>query len=78
MYLDIPNLRDVNLPNSFDSVQSKSIESIDNLVYCISFIDVTPILADLVKYSQKYVSESEDIPVPAPAPAPAPATETET
>ena len=62
LYLDIPNLRDVNLPNSFDSVQSKSIESIDNLVYCISLIDVAPILADLVKYSQKYVSESEDIP----------------
>ena len=32
MYLDIPILRDVDLPNSFDSVQSKFIESIDKLI----------------------------------------------
>ena len=45
--IDIPNLQTVNLPSSFQYIQSKSITSIDmNMNECI---DVSPILADLVK-----------------------------
>ena len=47
--IDIPNLQTIDLPDSFEEVQSKSITSI-----CMNnnkWIDVSPILADLVKIS---------------------------
>ena len=58
-WIDIPNLQTVNLPWSFQSVKSKSITSI-----CINmneWIDVSPILADLVPiiYDCSYI-ESVD------------------
>ena len=41
-YLDIPNLRNVDLPDdSFRNVQSKSISSIDWLIDLIWFIDIS-------------------------------------
>ena len=46
-WIDIPNLQTVNLPFSFQSVKSKSITSI-----CMNmneWIDVSPILADMVR-----------------------------
>ena len=46
-WIDIPNLQTVNLPVSFEWVRSKSITSI-----CMNmdeWIDVSPILADLIK-----------------------------
>ena len=46
-WIDIPNLQTVDLPYSFRSVESKSIKSI-----CMNmneWIDVSPILADLVQ-----------------------------
>lgn len=51
-YLDIPNLENIYLPDSFQKVQSKSITSIDWLTTYDSFIDVSPILADLVIVEQ--------------------------
>ena len=48
-WIDIPNLQTVDLPYSFKHVQSKSITSI-----CMNmneWIDVSPILADLVEIS---------------------------
>ena len=48
-WIDIPNLQTVDLPYSFRYVQSKSITSI-----CMNmneWIDVSPILADLVEIS---------------------------
>ena len=46
-WIDIPNLQTVNLLDSFEKVESKSINSI-----CMNmneWIDVSPILADLVQ-----------------------------
>ena len=46
-WIDIPNLQTVNLPDSFEYVQTKSITSI-----CMNmneWIDVSPILANLVQ-----------------------------
>ena len=46
-WIDIPNLQTVNLPNSFQHVESKTITSI-----CMNmneWIDVSPILADMVR-----------------------------
>ena len=48
MLLDVPNLQNVDLPNSFKSIGSKSISSIDCFIDLISFLDVSPILANLV------------------------------
>ena len=48
-WIDIPNLQTVNLPDSFQIVQSKSITSI-----CINmneWIDVSPVLADLLPFT---------------------------
>ena len=53
LWIDIPNLQTVNLPDSFQNVQSKSITSI-----CMNmneWIDVSPILANLVN-----IQESEN------------------
>ena len=45
-YIDIPNLQNVNLPDSFKKVKAKSILSIFGIL--ISLIDVSFILAGLV------------------------------
>ena len=46
-WIDIPNLKAVDLPNSFEYVESKSITSI--YMNMNERIDVSPILADLIK-----------------------------
>ena len=46
-WIDIPNLQTVHLPDSFGIVKSKSITSI--CMNMIEWIDVSPILADLVQ-----------------------------
>ena len=58
-WIDIPNLQTVNLPNSFQYVQSKSITSI--YMNMNEWIDVSPILANLlpITYSFDYI-ESVD------------------
>ena len=51
-WIDIPNLQTVHLPGSFEEVKSKSITSI-----CMNmneWIDVSPILANKVKISNRY------------------------
>ena len=58
-WIDIPNLRTVDLPNSFRNVESKSITSI-----CMNmneWIDVSPILANLlpITYSCDYIESIE-------------------
>ena len=59
-YLDIPNLRNVNLPSySFENVRWKSISSSDWLIDLISFIDVSPILADRVEIKDDSDSDSD-------------------
>ena len=48
-WIDIPNLQTVDLPNSFQSVKSKSITRI-----CMNmneWIDVSPLLANLIPFS---------------------------
>ena len=47
-WIDIPNLQTVNLPGSFEYVESKSITSI--CMNSIVWIDVSPILADLLPF----------------------------
>ena len=52
-WIDIPNVETVNLPDSFQYVQSKSISSI--LINESEWLDVSTILASLVKIkSGKY------------------------
>ena len=58
-YLDIPNLQNVNLPDSFLDVQSKSISSIDWLFGMISFIDISPILAEIFTIKLPEVVETK-------------------
>ena len=48
-WIDIPNLQTVNLPRSFYHVQSKSITSI--YMNMNEWIDVSPILADLLPFT---------------------------
>ena len=54
-WIDIPNLETVDLPFSFGYVQSKLITSI--LITVNEWIDVSPILADLVNIRE---SDSDD------------------
>ena len=51
-WIDIPNLQTVHLPGSFRHVQSKSITSI--IMNMNEWIDVSPILDDLVQISNRY------------------------
>ena len=55
-WIDIPNLQTVNLPGSFQIVQSKSITSIWMIMN--EWIDISPILANLVQSSDMYSSSS--------------------
>ena len=48
-WIDIPNVETVNLPNSFRNVLSRSINSM--LVNMNEWLDVSPILANLVPFS---------------------------
>ena len=58
-WIDIPNLKTVDLRYSFEFVQSKSITSI--YMNNIEWIDVSPILAELVPvtYSYDYIESLE-------------------
>ena len=58
-WIDIPNLKTVDLPNSFRYVESKSITSI--CMNNIEWIDVSPILADIIPitYSCDYIESIE-------------------
>ena len=57
-WIDIPNLQTVDLPGSFGRVQSKSITSI--LITVNEWIDVSPILADLVNIRESDSDDSDD------------------
>ena len=48
-WIDIPNLQTVDLPKSFIKVKSKSITSM--LVIINEWIDISPILDDMVQIS---------------------------
>ena len=48
-WIDIPNLKAVDLPRSFEKVKTKSISSI--IMNMNKWIDVSPILADIVRIS---------------------------
>ena len=56
-WIDIPNLQTVDLPGSFRHVQSKSITSI--IMNMNEWIDVSPILDDLVQISNRYEELAE-------------------
>ena len=49
MYLDIPNLRNVNLPDSFKKVHHPIVNS--TILYCVLKIDVSELLFPKVYYS---------------------------
>ena len=53
-WIDIPNLHTVNLPDSFEYVRSKSITSI--YLNMNEWIDVSPILADLLPFTLDDIS----------------------
>ena len=57
-WIDIPNVEIVNLPHSFMSVDSSSINSTDNLLLCI--LDVHPNLVALtMSFSCDYIDSFE-------------------
>ena len=59
-WIDIPNLQTVNLPDSFEEVQSRSITSI--IMNMNEWLDVSPILADLIQINENNdIDQAEDL-----------------
>ena len=59
-WIDIPNLQTVDLPDSFEYIESKSITSI--VMNMNEWIDVSTLLANLIQINENNdIDEAEDL-----------------